>query len=72
MELLEDGAYDCYSCNGKGGFIRTITWRHKHGKVEIWKASDNHMDPYFVTCSTCLGSGWLDWIENVKGKKGKM
>lgn len=32
----------------------------------------NHQDNNKFTCQTCYGSGKLDWLENVVGKKIKI
>jgi hypothetical protein len=65
-EKLEDGDVICKSCNGTG--IEEI----KNEYVEYYDRGFVHKVPSLssiVFCKKCLGSGKLDWIENVTGKK---
>ncbi len=50
---LEPGEMICPKCNGKSHY-------------QSWGNVANHFKP---PCSKCLGTGKVDWIENITGKK---
>jgi DnaJ-class molecular chaperone len=53
---LNEGEEFCRKCDGKG---RIFDKRRYFSNVKIVKS---------LICSTCLGTGKLDWIEKVVGK----
>jgi len=53
---LEEGEMVCDKCEGKGGNAYN-------------QPSDDLTKPQWVRCQKCQGTGKVDWIENVVGKK---
>lgn len=49
--------FECDKCKGKGDLGITLQTESGHNLVEL--------------CDKCDGNGYLDWIENVRGKKPK-
>jgi len=55
---LKEGEVICDKCNGTGGEYQDPNVGPK-------------MSNYFIKCDKCYGSGKLDWIENIVGKKDR-
>lgn len=56
MVTLEPGEVKCDMCNGEG----------RAG----WTIPIQHIRSYPIICGKCRGTGKLDWIENIVGKRG--
>lgn len=57
-KLVEDNLFNyylCPDCNGRG----TITI----------KENKNRRGPKNILCNKCQGRGYLDWVENIVGRK---
>jgi len=58
MSNINEDEIICSQCNGEGFIIEEV------GKEE-W---DERKIPIKNICDKCLGTGKLDWIENIVGK----
>lgn len=70
---LDPGEVICDCCNGKGRFCFTrklhVT-KHYCNSRQCFKTSIECPGHNFQPCPKCRGTGKLDWIENITGKKG--
>ncbi len=55
MKNIKDGEIECDNCEGRGQFF--------------YPAKSITGSSHYSKCSKCKGTGKLDWVENIVGKK---